>query len=191
MKTKKVILTVAAMALVAVVAVSATFAYLTSITGPVKNTFTVGEVKITLDEVKVDEYGVPVTPETRVTENTYKLLPGHTYTKDPTVHVLAGSEASWVFVKVKDDIAAIEDTKTVEDQILDNGWTKLDGQTGVYYKPQDAVSVDTPLDVFGNFKIKSDADVSTYEDKTITIIAYAIQKDGFDNDPAGAWAALQ
>ena len=36
----------------------------------------------------------------RVTENDYKLLPGHTYVKDPTVTVLTPSVASYVRMKV-------------------------------------------------------------------------------------------
>lgn len=71
----------------------------------VKNTFTVGNVAIKLDEAKVDENGTQVVdkdgnPVARVTENEYKLLPGHTYVKDPTVTVLKPSVASYVRMKV-------------------------------------------------------------------------------------------
>jgi len=192
MKTKKILLMIASMALVAVVAVAATFAYLTSTTSEVKNTFTIGKIEITLDEAKVDLYGVKDTTATaRVTENDYKLIPGHTYTKDPTIHVKAGSEACWVFVKVTDDIVAIEDTETVKAQIIANGWTALPSVEGVYYKAQDAVTGTTDVDliVFGSFTITSDAEVSAYNGKKITVIGYAIQQDGF-NDAAAAWTAL-
>ena len=72
-------------------------AYLTS-TDEVKNTFTVGQVKIKLDEAKVDENGKALTGEKaeRVKANSYKLMPGHTYTKDPTVTVKKVSESSYV-----------------------------------------------------------------------------------------------
>jgi len=178
---------IASMALVAVVAVAATFAYLTSTTDVVKNTFTIGKIEITLDETDVDVYGVK-DGEARVTENDYKLIPGHEYIKDPTIHVKAGSEACYVFVKVTDEIAAIEDATTVADQITANGWEPLEGQTGVYYKAQPAVTADKDLVVFKNFKIRTDADVSTYDGKTITVIGYAIQQDGFTTAEA-AWAA--
>lgn len=79
--------------------VMGTLAYLTS-TDTVKNTFTVGKVAITLDEAEVTEYGEAVTPASRVKENTYKLLPGHTYNKDPMVTVLAGSEPSYIKMTV-------------------------------------------------------------------------------------------
>lgn len=66
----------------------------------VKNTFTVGQVDIRLDEAKVREDGTAVTPAQRVKENAYKLMPGHTYGKDPTVTVLRGSEESYIRMKV-------------------------------------------------------------------------------------------
>lgn len=100
MKTKRnaLLLTFCAVLLV-VASVMGTIAYLTS-TDKVVNTFTVGNVAIKLDEAKVDEAGTPATPAERVKANSYKLMPGHTYTKDPTVTVKSGSEASYVRMKV-------------------------------------------------------------------------------------------
>lgn len=105
MKLKKIALMATSMALVAALAVGGTLAYLTS-TDSVKNTFTVGQVKITLDEAKVNDEGKAVNKEgtvvtdlssaERVDNNSYKLMPGHEYTKDPTVTVLANSEESYV-----------------------------------------------------------------------------------------------
>ena len=69
-------------------------AYLTS-SDTVTNTFTVGKVEIKLDETDVTN---PTGP--RVKANSYKLMPGTTYTKDPTVTVKAGSEESYVRMKV-------------------------------------------------------------------------------------------
>ena len=91
----KTIAIVALVVLVAVASVLGTLAYLTS-TDTVKNTFTVGKVNITLDEAEVDMNGVAATPAKRVKKNEYKLMPGHTYTKDPMVTVLAGSEPSYI-----------------------------------------------------------------------------------------------
>lgn len=102
-KTKALLMSLCAVLLVAA-SVLGTMAYLTD-SKDVKNTFTVGNVAIKLDEAKVDENGTQVVdkdgnPVARVTENEYKLLPGHTYTKDPTVTVLAPSVASYVRMKV-------------------------------------------------------------------------------------------
>ena len=188
--TKKALLLALCAVLLVVSTVFATLAYLTTEVKVVKNTFTVGEIEITLDEAKVTEYGVEVTGANRVTENTYKLIPGHKYTKDPKVHVQAGSEPCYLFVKVIDEIAAIQDTKTVAKQMEDNGWIEMDGVDNVYYfiSTVDASTDAKSYNVFEEFTIKDDADVASYEGKTITVQAYAIQADGFD-DAAAAWAA--
>ena len=185
MKTTKkaLILTLCAVLLV-VSTVFATMAYLTSTTQVVKNTFTVGNVKITLDEAPVDEYGNVVAGD-RVTENTYKLMPGHTYVKDPTIHVDANSEDCWLFVKIVDEIAAIQDVTTVESQMLNNGWKKLEGDVWYY---ESVVSKNTDVPVFNNFKVLGNADVAAYNGKTITVIGYAVQADGFKS-ASDAWAA--
>ncbi|MBQ1891603.1 MAG: hypothetical protein II164_04580, partial [Firmicutes bacterium] len=86
-KSMKIVLGVVAIMLVIVVSVAGTIAYLTSKTAAVRNTFTLGNVTITLDEHEIeDEYATAITTNT-VQTNEYKLIPGHTYLKDPTVHV--------------------------------------------------------------------------------------------------------
>lgn len=186
---KKVFLTVLCAAALVVASVLGTMAYLTS-KDTVTNTFSVGDVNITLDEAKVDTAGNPVTPAERVKANSYKLIPGHDYIKDPTIHVAANSENSWIFVKVENGLSAIIDDTTIEKQIEDNGWTALDNNAGVYYKEYTSNEKAVDLKVFGNFKIKDSADVNDaqadYANKTIVVTGYAIQKDGFD-DVINAW----
>lgn len=102
-KTKALLMSLCAVLLVAA-SVLGTMAYLTD-SKDVKNTFTVGNVAIKLDEAKVDEMGNLVknqddTLADRVTHNEYKLLPNHTYVKDPTVTVLKPSVESYVRMKV-------------------------------------------------------------------------------------------
>ena len=97
-KSKALLLTLCAVLLVAA-SVLGTMAYLTS-TDTVTNTFTVGKVEIKLDEAKVNADGIPVEGADRVTANSYKLMPGTTYTKDPTVTVEEGSDLSYVRMKV-------------------------------------------------------------------------------------------
>ena len=92
-RSKALLLALCAVLLVAA-SVLGTMAYLTD-TKTVTNTFTVGSVGIKLDETDVDEYGEKVS-ETRVGANSYKLIPGRTYIKDPMVTVEAGSEAAYV-----------------------------------------------------------------------------------------------
>ena len=209
-KTSKALL----LSLCAVVLVTAsvlgTMAYLTDKTDDVVNTFTVGNVTLGgdlqegLDEAKVDEYGVPVEPEARTNTNKYKLVPGQTYTKDPTVHVANDSEDSYIFVKVQNGIADFEAANDdgysmIADQITANGWTALgDGYQGIYYKEFDeSIATDgeyTDLVVFEEFKIAANAQTISgwkeinEETTDITITAYAVQMDGFENAVA-AWTA--
>lgn len=102
-KTKALLMSLCAVLLVAA-SVLGTMAYLKD-SKVVKNTFTVGNVAIKLDEAKVDEMGNLVknqdgTLAERVPGNAYKLLPNHTYVKDPTVTVKTPSVESYVRMKV-------------------------------------------------------------------------------------------
>lgn len=96
-KTTKVLLTLACAVLLVAASVMGTLAYLTD-HDEVKNTFTVGQVHIKLDEAKVGTDGKALTGDDaeRVKANSYHLLPGHVYDKDPTLTVLSGSEESYV-----------------------------------------------------------------------------------------------
>ena len=200
MKTRnKIMLLALCMAALIAVSVLGTMAYLTS-TDTVTNTFTVGKVAITLDEAKVSADGALVEGADRVKTNEYHLIPGHLYIKDPTVHVNANSEDSWIFIQVTNGIASYEAT-TVEggytaiaDQITKNGWIELESQNGVYYKKYIKSDRSTNLTVFSEFKISDTAnnvtgwagiDASTTK---IVVNAYAIQADGFTTADA-AWAA--
>lgn len=178
---KKVVLLALCAVLLVSVSVLSTIAFLKS-TDSVTNTFTVGKVAITLDEASVDQYG-NVTGTDRVKSNTYKLVPSHTYTKDPIVHFAADSEASYLFVKVENGLAAIETGTKIADQIVANGWQLLDGYTDVYWRYAPAATsgaVDYP--VFGSFTVAEQADVKDYASAKIVVTAYAIQADGFADE---------
>ena len=208
MKKTKIALTLVCAILLVAASVMCTLAYLTSTPGAVTNTFTVGsDVVITLDEAPVDANGKK-TNGTRGNGNSYKLLPGHEYDKDPTVHVKG--ESCYVFVKVTNAISTIEDTSnTIASQMTSNGWVAVAGYNGVYIynkttgANKTAVSgsetAPTDLPVFATFKIKGDLDhtaLSTYattetNGMNITINAYAIQSDGLESKtPAEIWAIL-
>lgn len=185
MKTARKSLLIVLCALLLVAAsVMGTLAYLTSTTEVVKNTFTVGNVKITLDEAKVDTAGEPVEGAARVLANEYHLIPGSTYTKDPTVHVDANSEDAWLFVKVENGIAAIEADTTIAAQMAAN-WTEV--EDGVYaYNAK--VTAGQNIVVFNEFTVAGDADVAAYTAAEITVVAYAVQAENFET-AAEAWAA--
>lgn len=205
-KTKALVLSLCAVLLV-ISTVFATMAFLTS-QDTVKNTFTVGEVSITLDEKDTDNSQTNTTTSGRDKANEYHLLPSQTYKKDPTVHVATNSEDCFVYVKVTNGIAEAEaqtgiyngdEYKSISDQITDLGWTQLvvnDKEVdGVYYKTVAKEDANRDLVVFNEFKIKdeiSNTDLATYvteNDKTkiIEVIAYAVQCAGFD-DAADAWS---
>ena len=203
-KTRKPLIT-AMCALVLALGVNATYAWLTDTTDTVTNTFTVGKVEITLDEAAVNEYGQKLNKNgevaaedkdlaERVTNNNYKLIPGQTYVKDPIVTVVKDSEACWLFVKVENGIAAIEDSAaTMAGQIKANGWMSLDGFNGVYYKQvsADEASAGSAFPVFASFKI--DGEKTTAETlapmngATVKVTAYAVQLAGFEGNASAAW----
>lgn len=209
MKKTKVLLSLACAVMLVVTSVMGTMAYLTA-TDKVENTFTVGNVTLNneyghgLDEAKVGTDGKALTGDAaeRVTGNSYKLMPGHEYTKDPIVHVASGSENCYLFVKVVNEISGIEDsTTTVASQMATNGWKAVDGQTDLYVYVGTAADASAPLAVAGGSnitvfeKIKiadtvDNTELQKYTNKTITVTAYAVQKDGFDGKTASEiWAA--
>lgn len=122
---KKKLAVVALVVLVAALSVLGTAAYFTG-KDTVENTFTNGKVAITLDEAKVDENGVPTEPEERVKENQYKLMPGMTYTKDPTVTVKAGSAESYVRLKVTFNNAKATIAMCTDPEFADDGPTGVE-----------------------------------------------------------------
>ncbi|MBQ2856810.1 MAG: hypothetical protein IJE78_06760 [Bacteroidaceae bacterium] len=186
-KSKALLLALCAVLLVAA-SVLGTMAYLTS-RAEVTNTFTVGSVSITLDEAPVDANGKETTGA-RVTTNSYKLMPGHEYDKDPTIHVAQNSEDCWLFVQITDEIAAIQDADTIATQMAANGWTLVDADANVYAHNAIAKAGNNVV-VFESFKIKGDVKndaLAAYANKTINVIAYAVQADGFDT-AAAAWTA--
>ena len=218
MKTKRkaLLLTLCAVLLVAA-SVFGTIAYLTD-SEAVTNTFTVGKIFMSLDELDVDDdtialdnktYGEGQDATVRDKANEYHLLPGHEYIKDPTIHIEADSEDAWGFVKVENGIADIEAATvadgytSIADQIKAKGWTELTGVTGVYYMFHAKSNTVTDYVVFEEFKIDGEKvvnvpdgetvhtgkyDLSSYENANITVTGYAVQKDGFAT-AAEAWNA--
>ena len=195
-KSKALLLALCAVLLVAA-SVLGTLAYLTS-DDQVTNTFTVGSVTITLDEAQVNPYGKPahknvddqgnVTYEEcelkaaeRVEGNEYKLIPGHTYTKDPTITVGPGSENCWLFAKIENGLSA---AGTI---VVNENWNLIDEANNVYaYKT--VASANNKVTVFDAFTFAGDADPDTYKDNQIVVTAYAVQADGFDT-AIKAWNA--
>ena len=202
MKARKILVSLAALALVAAISIGGTLAYLTS-KATVTNTFTVGNVAITMDETDVDD---STEDAARDTENSYHLLPGKEYTKDPIIHVDANSESCYLFVTVDNLISGIEATNNnVAAQMAENGWVNagVEGKANLYVyvgtaegasasKPA-VVAAGADVDVFETITIDgnvSNTTLASYAGKTITVNAYAIQAEGFSNKTAAEiWTA--
>lgn len=198
-RSKALLLALCALMLV-VTTVFTTLAYLTD-TKSVVNTFTVGDVEITLTESVTNLYGEKtegtITAGIATEGNEYKLVPNKSYVKDPKITVVAGSEAAFVYVKVVNDIAALEadDDNTIADQMAAKGWTQLvvdEANVPNVYVKAAAVNASegaVEVPVFDTVTIAGDADLSSVTgDETITVTAYAIQAEGFA-DAAAAWKA--
>ena len=201
-KATKVLLLVLCAILLVVGSVAGTLAYLTS-QQTVNNTFSVGQVAITMEESVVDVYGVKTTGTTST--NTYKLVPGGEYVKDPTITVTQGSEPCWLFINVENDIAAFEeqnnaDKPTIAAQLETNGWQPISAGSQVYYHAVvDARDAAKTVKLFEKFWVSgtanSDAASSaawaavTPDNTKVTVVAYAIQSTGL-SDYSTAWTAL-
>ena len=209
---KRTLALILALVLVFGAAVGGTIAYLTD-TDTVTNTFTVGNVAITLDEAKVDEYGKAVTPAERVDANTYKLIPGHNYTKDPTVTVLKDSESSYIKMTVTFSEAAALDAifapNGADMTSIFNGYDSTNwiykgntedtnANTRTYefwYKeavaaPEGNVVLDALFDSITVPDTITGTQLASIKGMTITVNAYAMQADGFATAEA-AWAAFK
>ena len=165
---KKTLISIIAVALVLCVSVGGVLAYLMDKTNSVTNTFTVGDINITLAETTGDDY---------------KMIPGETSVK-------AGSETCWLFVKVDKS----ENFDTYMTYTMATGWTEL--KSGVFYREVAANAKDDQ--VFGvladdRVTVKGTVTKTMMKSLTeatypkLTFTAYAIQKAGF-NTAAAAWA---
>lgn len=187
-KGSKIVALMLAMMLVFGVAVGGTLAYLMDKTGPVTNTFTVGDINIELKETDLEGN------ITNVGEDGYKILPGTTQDKDPYVIVKAESEACWLFVEVEAKDNEVEGNKLIT-YTVGNGWKPVDGYDGVYYKEQEATTEDTnPIYILDGNKVSYSADLTkeildqATTKPQLVFTAYAVQKQA-GTDAADVWSA--
>lgn len=164
---KRTLIAVLALVLVFGSAFAGSWAWLQDETQSIENVFIIG------DNIDID-----------LTETTteYKVVPGATIEKDPTVKVINNADGGcWVFVKVESNLP---DYITYE---IDKAWTALDGVDGVYYIENAAIG---SYSVLAGDQVVVDADVTDVSDAegaTLTFTAYAIQKEA-GTTAAEAWA---
>ena len=170
---KKTLITILCTVLVCSCVMGVTLAFLMDKTETITNTFTVGKVDIDLKETTGSEY---------------KMVPGHTYEKDPTVTVKKNSEACYLFVEVVKSEGF--DNYITSNIDTDAGWTLVSGTTNVYYITVASSTADQTFYVLegdtnypkGVVTVKSTLTAKDMEnlegDPTMAFTAYAVQQDG-------------
>ena len=195
---KKILALTLVFALALALGIGGTVAWLTAQTSPVVNTFTVGDINITLAE----------TGTTNNAKN-YTFVPGDTLAKDPKVTVTAGSEDCYLFVKVEEaNNTATGLTGKVINWSVDAGtdpastWVPVPEHDGYWYRTVPAVAANTTEENLPSFDVLKDNQVTVNEEvtkdmvtgltankPTITVTAAAVQKDNV-NTVADAWDKL-
>ena len=190
---KKLTMVLVAIILVLCCTIGGTLAWLKDTTGTVTNTFTMGDVDIKITETGVDANG---------NNDSYKIVPGKTESKDPTVTVLANSEKSWVFVEIVESNNHIKngETYTTDTYVkwsVDATWkllsktsdTGADTVTYVYYLVQDATTSDVPHNVLSGNSVSYSSDLTKAQldalgsnKPTLSFKAYAIQYEYLTKD---------
>ena len=182
---KKTLIAVVLTLVLCLCAFGTTLAFLIDKTEPVVNTFTVGNVDITLTETDAVDGA-----------KSFKMVPGNKITKDPEVTVVGGSEDCYLFVKVEKS----DNFDTFITSDMDDAWTVLDATNhpGVYYRTVAASNADQTFSVLkGDAVTVNDSVTKTMMSAlteatrpTITFTAYAVQQ-AHVADAAEAWTLAQ
>ncbi len=197
---KKALVLACALTMAATAGVGGTLAWLIAKTDEVVNTFTYGDIDITLEETPNTDEGDSIGPDGNPIEdngpkkNTYEMVPGTDIKKDPTITVEADSEACWLFVKL-DKANAFDNFMGYE---IDASWTALDGEEGVFYQQTAYSADDQKFTVIKDNKVtvKSDIKKSELNELTVdtypklTVTAYAVQLASIET-AAKAWELAQ
>ena len=156
----KIIPLLLALVLLVCCGIGGTVAWLMDSTEAVTNTFTIGDINLTLVESPYNaannSYGNPVqsTRENPLT-NSYPLIPGNSYKKDPKVTVLANSEDCYLFVRME---KIGNPDNYLDFTFNDDGWYTYNGEEGVYYREVSKSASDQSWDLLkkidGDFTIK-------------------------------------
>lgn len=164
-RNRRIALTLCLMFVVAFASIGGTIAWLTANSGPVVNTFTAGDINITLAET---------------TGKNYKVVPGVDITKDPVATVLANSEACYLFVKIDKDNWNDKMSYT-----LASGWKTIEGVNNVYYREVGASENDQPFQILASDTVfvsgeltETECEAMKTNKPTLTFTAYACQQAG-------------
>lgn len=196
MKKRNVMTMALSLAMVGVIAVGGTLAYLTATDGSVTNTFAfvTGEsgepmIKVTLTEAEPEETGDETITANGKGWKYDGVIPGQTLNKAPEVSVKT-FVSSYVFVRVTESANVSIVDLNVGTQ--DGQWKVLTGVEDVYYKEVEKGFDDSLGNVFTKVKvadIAEDAMAST-QLKDITIEVAAIQTANFADAKAAYEAGV-
>ncbi|MBS1333039.1 MAG: hypothetical protein HP049_01040 [Clostridiales bacterium] len=196
---KKTTVAIIVFGLVLCFTVGGALAWLIDETPSVTNKFTYGDIEIDLTE----------------TSRPYEMVPGKVLSKDPKITVKADSEPCWLFVQVNESANLDE---FIEYGIA-TGWHPLSEEAGVYYRHVVANGEEQTFSVLGGNSYNTSElsgawnwsedevlvkpevekgdlnalDASGVESAaypTLTFTAYAVQYEGFEDNPAAAWAQI-
>ena len=174
-KGNKVLMLILCAALLVAGSVMGTLAYLTA-TDDVTNTFTAGNVSITLKEREMDPATGKLVENGELVDaiEKIKVIPNRVIDKQPVVFVNDGSEDCWLFIKVEGELL------TGGAFTLNENWEAVAGQDNWYrYKANDgkATANADGYQVFDSFTFANltNAQVSALTDGSIVVTAYAVQ----------------
>lgn len=186
-RTRNVLLIVSMMLVVAMASVGGTLAWLTASTTEIVNTFSPSDIGITLTETSANEF---------------KLVPGVEYTKDPVVAVDTTKTDVDIYLFVKFDevnspATYLDYTSTLSTA---NGWTQGDGTdipANVWYRVVEYGKTPTSWPLLDGDKVTVKSSLEKTDMPSVSAkpqlkyTAYAIQYEGFETNPAGAWTQAQ
>ena len=211
MNKKKTI--IAAVVLLAVLVVGGAIAYFTD-TDTKTNTFTIGNVDITLTEDGWD--ALEDANNNNIPDVAEDMMPGESVTKDPTINNVSTKNPAFVFAKVEVPCTTIVAPATTSEEIFtytpNAGWTELSTAavactsggtaTHVYYygtggtltalaKAADASTpTSTTNPVFSSVTLRSTlkGNEGLNGNKNIVVTGYGIQTEGLTSvTPADVW----
>ena len=212
MNKKKTI--IAAAILLMIFVVGGTIAYFTD-TDTKTNTFTIGNVDITLTEAGWD--ALPDTNNNDIPDVAEDMLPGESVTKDPLINNVSTKNPAYVFAKVEVPCTTIVAPATTSEELftytVNAGWTELTtaqvactsggtathvyyyGTNGTLTELAKAANASTPTSttnpVFSSITLLSTlkGNEGLTGNKEVVVTGYGIQTEGLaSTTPASVWS---
>ena len=174
MVNKKKVLSVASVVLASALAIGGTLAYLQDTSEERINEFEKSTISVDLTETQ---------------NGPYKIVPGESAAKNPTVIANTPDVDAYVFLEVKDE------TDGLVNYAIEGGWTKLEGEDNIYYREAAAKDGNYEFQVLQGDKVSYSPSITADDmgdldvNAKLTFKSYIIQKSPF-NSARKAWDAL-